>query len=97
MLNWEDYHKEETTPASSAVLSMPTTPEQSAEEPAVASAAAPTPKLESVASSTDPMAKAIEAVEHIDIAAGLEELEMGAARVSVDEKAMINCLSLIHI
>ena len=91
MLNWEDYHKEETTPASSAVLSMPTTPEQSAEEPAVASAAAPTPKLESVASSTDPMAKAIEAVEHIDIAAGLEELEMGAARVSVDEKAMINC------
>ena len=95
MLSWEDYHKEETTPASSAVLSMPTTPEQSAEEPAVAvavaSAAAPAPKLESVAGSADPMAKAIEAVEHIDIAAGLEELEMGAARVSVDEKAMINC------
>lgn len=95
MLSWEDYHKEETTPASSAVLSMPTTPEQSAEEPAVAvaSAAAPAPKLESVAGtgSIDPMAKAIEAVEHIDIAAGLEELEMGAARVSVDEKAMINC------
>ena len=95
MLSWEDYHKEETTPASSAVLSMPTTPEQPAEEPAVAvavaSAAAPAPKLESVAGSADPMAKAIEAVEHIDIAAGLEELEMGAARVSVDEKAMINC------
>ena len=95
MLSWEDYHKEETTPASSAVLSMPTTPEQSAEEPAVAvaSAAAPAPKLESVAGtgSIDPMAKAIEAVEQIDIAAGLEELEMGAARVSVDEKAMINC------
>ena len=74
MLSWEDYHKEETTPASSAVLSMPTTPEQSAEEPAVASVAAPAPKLESVAGtgSIDPMAKAIEAVEHIDIAAGLE-------------------------
>ena len=28
---------------------------------------------------------------HIDVAPGLEELEMGAARVSVDEKAMINC------
>ena len=27
----------------------------------------------------------------MDVAPGLEELEMGAARVSVDEKAMINC------
>lgn len=32
-----------------------------------------------------------EAVDHMDIAPGLEALEMGAARVSVDEKAMINC------
>ncbi len=37
------------------------------------------------------VARAAEAVEHIDVAPGLEELEMGAARVSVDEKAMINC------
>lgn len=37
------------------------------------------------------VAKAAEALEQLDIAAGLEELEMGAARVSVDEKAMINC------
>ena len=28
---------------------------------------------------------------NLDVAPGLEELEMGAARVSVDEKAMINC------
>jgi len=34
---------------------------------------------------------AAEAVDHLDIAPGLEALEMGAARVSVDEKAMINC------
>jgi ribonucleoside-diphosphate reductase beta chain len=39
----------------------------------------------------DNVARAAEAVEHIDVAPGLEELEMGAARVSVDEKAMINC------
>ncbi|MBK6509413.1 MAG: ribonucleotide-diphosphate reductase subunit beta [Haliea sp.] len=32
-----------------------------------------------------------EAVDHLDIAPGLEALEMNAARVSVDEKAMINC------
>jgi ribonucleoside-diphosphate reductase beta chain len=31
------------------------------------------------------------ALEELDVAPGLEELEMGAARVSVDEKAMINC------
>lgn len=35
--------------------------------------------------------KAQEAIEHLDPAPGLEELEMGAARVQVDDKAMINC------
>jgi ribonucleoside-diphosphate reductase beta chain len=35
--------------------------------------------------------RAAEAVASMDVAPGLEELEMGAARVSVDEKAMINC------
>ncbi|EED31529.1 ribonucleoside-diphosphate reductase, beta subunit [gamma proteobacterium NOR5-3] len=34
---------------------------------------------------------AAEALRNLDVAAGLEELEMGAARVSIDEKAMINC------
>ena len=89
MLSWEDYHKEETTPVSSAALSIPTEPEQSI-EPVDAIVAAPMPVAE-VSSTEDPMAKAIEAVQHIDVTAGLEELEMGAARVSVDEKAMINC------
>ncbi len=32
-----------------------------------------------------------EAINNIDVAPGLEELEMGARRVDVDEKAMINC------
>lgn len=31
------------------------------------------------------------ATENLDVAAGLEELEMGAARVQVDDKRMINC------
>ncbi|MDG2047217.1 MAG: ribonucleotide-diphosphate reductase subunit beta [Halioglobus sp.] len=86
MLSWEDYHEEETTPASSAMLSMPEPAEQPA-APATSAVAAPAPKQEN----SDLVAKAIEAVEHIDTAAGLDELEMGAARVSVDEKAMINC------
>lgn len=34
---------------------------------------------------------AAEALRKLNVATGLEELEMGAARVSIDEKAMINC------
>jgi ribonucleoside-diphosphate reductase beta chain len=56
-----------------------------------ASAAAPTDQLQATALPTDPVARAAAAVENMDVAAGLEELEIGAARVSVDEKAMINC------
>jgi ribonucleoside-diphosphate reductase beta chain len=37
------------------------------------------------------MAAAEKALAALDVAAGLKELEMGAGRVSVDEKAMINC------
>ena len=41
--------------------------------------------------STDPLARASNALEQLDVAPGLEELEMGASRVQVDDKAMINC------
>jgi ribonucleoside-diphosphate reductase beta chain len=37
------------------------------------------------------LAAAREAIENLDPAPGLEELKMGAARVEVDDKAMINC------
>lgn len=37
------------------------------------------------------IARAQAQVEDIDVAPGLEELEMGAQRVRVDDKAMINC------
>lgn len=40
---------------------------------------------------TDPVARAKEAITHMDNSAGIQELEMGAARVQVDQKAMINC------
>ncbi len=43
------------------------------------------------AEAADALAAAEKAVANMDIAPGLEDLEMGAARVSVDEKAMINC------
>jgi len=66
---------------------------------ATAAAAHPQPTLpeaggviqEDAAVASQNVAEAAAAVDHMDVAPGLEELEMGAARVSVDEKAMINC------
>jgi ribonucleoside-diphosphate reductase beta chain len=93
MLNWEDYHSEEGATAAA--------PAQSVAEPEVAKAAleAVTAELASAQSESavatddamDPVALAAKALENLDISKGVEELEMGAARVSVDEKAMINC------
>jgi ribonucleoside-diphosphate reductase beta chain len=39
----------------------------------------------------DAVARAREAVAHLDPTPGAEELEMGAARIQVDDKRMINC------
>ena len=85
MLNWDDYNVSETQAA-------PAAPAQA--QPEVMAAALDTMEtaapVEPVAASD--MAKAAaDAVANIDTAPGLEELEMGAARISVDEKAMINC------
>ena len=68
---------------------MPATPQPATPQPA----AAPIDPIASVrpAEVSDNVAKAQQAVEQIDVAPGLEDLEMGAGRVSVDEKAMINC------
>ena len=82
MLSWDDYHTDDTAPGQAA---------KSAAALGVG-VAAPAPAAESVASiAVTTIAKAAEAVDHLDVARGLEALEMGAARVSVDEKAMINC------
>ncbi|HDY82311.1 MAG TPA: ribonucleotide-diphosphate reductase subunit beta, partial [Halieaceae bacterium] len=59
--------------------------------PAAASAMAQSGIATSATPATNNITRAAEAMAHIDIAPGLEELEMGAQRVSVDEKAMINC------
>jgi ribonucleoside-diphosphate reductase beta chain len=101
MLNWDDYHKEDSAPVASAA---PEPAVVAAAAPAVSQAtpqpAAPQPAAPQPVAATDPVApaenadhvaRAAAAVENIDVAPGLEELEMGAGRVSVDEKAMINC------
>ena len=85
MLNWDAYNVSETSAASAAPA--PAQPEVVAAALDTMETAAP---VEPVAASD--MAKAAaDAVANIDTAPGLEELEMGAARISVDEKAMINC------
>ena len=101
MLSWDDYHKEDSAAAAAApqpaapqplVAEMETPPGAVAvakkEEPVAQApaepAVAPTEPL-------DPVARAAAAIQNLDVAPGLEELEMGASRVSVDEKAMINC------
>ena len=89
MLTWEDYNQDETA--------------ASAPEPAVVAATAAAAQSV-IEESTAPAAEAVEAepdldamhaaeaaIANIDTAAALEELEIGASRVSVDEKAMINC------
>ncbi|MFK7828182.1 MAG: ribonucleotide-diphosphate reductase subunit beta [Congregibacter sp.] len=50
----------------------------------------PTTPVEDLSVETN-ISAAQESLRGLDVAPGLEELEMGAARVSVDEKAMINC------
>ena len=87
MLNWDDYNVAEgEAPTAASQQQAPVQPEvvnkaleTLNEQPAVA------------APVTDSVKAAAEAVANIDTAPGLEELEMGASRISVDEKAMINC------
>jgi len=103
MLNWDDYHKQEATPAGATAGARPE--QQAVKTTAPKEPVAPEPVIEAVpaapaagASKTPPapvlddnITRAMAALESMDVAPGLEELEMGAARVSVDEKAMINC------
>ncbi len=97
MLSWDDYHKEDSSSNSQVHGSVPMAEAEPAQiEPVpLAEVAAPEPELPAVAEAApavqDIAARAAAAVQGMDVAPGLEELEMGAARVSVDEKAMINC------
>ena len=90
MFTWDDYNQEDRAAATAAP------------EPAVVAAAAATQEVviapdRAVAKSVlaEPSPEAMQAAEaviaNMDASAGVEELEMGASRVSVDEKAMINC------
>jgi ribonucleoside-diphosphate reductase beta chain len=87
MLNWDDYNVAEgEAPTAAPQQQAPVQPEvvnkaleTLNEQPAVSTAA------------TDQVRAAADAIANLDATPGLEELEIGASRISVDEKAMINC------
>lgn len=88
MLTWEDYNQDDTAASAPepAVVAAAAVAQRVIDEPTepAAEAAVAEPSLEA-------MQAAETAIANMDTSAGVEELEMGASRVSVDEKAMINC------
>ena len=101
ILSWDDFENDEPKQAAQADQPAPIEPQKTTHSQVVSDAQHSAP---SVAASqparannnrptdpTDPLARASNALENLDVAPGLEELEMGAQRVQVDDKAMINC------
>ncbi|MCH1581143.1 MAG: ribonucleotide-diphosphate reductase subunit beta [Luminiphilus sp.] len=88
MLTWEDYNQDETAASAPepAVVAAAAATQSVIEEPA-----APTAEAAEAEPDLGAMHAAEAAIANIDTAAAVEELEIGASRVSVDEKAMINC------
>lgn len=105
MLSWDDYHNEDTLTAPRPVKAPPPPPAEKAEPAAELAYATTNLTPQAVArTNTDTsdnacaatgaannVAAAARAMAELNVAPGLEELAIGAARVSVDEKAMINC------
>ena len=92
MLNWDDYNQEESSAVTApepAVVAAAAAAQQVAETPAAPAAAATDTATPEPATAAMQAAEA--AIASMDASAGEEELEIGAARISVDEKAMINC------
>ena len=89
MLTWEDYNQDETAasaPEPAVVAATAAAAQSVIEEPT-----APAAEVAEAEPDLDAMHAAEAAIANIDTAAALEELEISASRVSVDEKAMINC------
>ncbi|WP_027328750.1 ribonucleotide-diphosphate reductase subunit beta [Marinimicrobium agarilyticum] len=101
MLSWDDFDAaEETQQQSKPAPQAPPKPEPKAavKEPAASYDSAPAEAAAksdhantSTGKESDAVAEARESLEHLDVAPGLEELEMGASRIEVDDKRMINC------
>ena len=101
ILSWDDFEDDSQKSAAPEQQPTPVQPQKAVdsqvvshtEQPQthVATAQPATTYRGAAADSTDPLARASHALNNLDVAPGLEELEMGAQRVQVDDKAMINC------
>jgi len=87
MLSWDEY---ETDVPVAAKPERQLEPKQTQPKPVVPQAETPS-STPAVAADAELFKAAQESLENLDITAGLEELEMGAKRVDVDDKRMINC------
>jgi ribonucleoside-diphosphate reductase beta chain len=100
ILSWDDFEDDEKNTAVAAKPT-PVAPKKADPAPLVSAASSPassvaaaqptTPAATQLAADASALERAEHAVKHLDVAPGLEELEMGAGRVQVDDKAMINC------
>lgn len=98
-LSWDDEDEKETSAPENKAPSI--TPSKTSTTQVVSDVQSPSESVAHVYTTTaerlsgldssNPLARANEALSRLDIKAGLEELEMGAARVQVDDKRMINC------
>ncbi|MEZ5493760.1 MAG: ribonucleotide-diphosphate reductase subunit beta [Pseudomonadales bacterium] len=99
MLSWDDYSEDNlstaATPAAVVNKTVEEIPAPVVQATAIEQPIAPAQtqvRMENVPSDlTAAIAQAQHVVDTMDSATGLEELEMGAARITVDEKRMINC------
>jgi len=100
MLSWDDFDTQPQQPKRAFSDKAKETEPRPAPETLQNEVAEPSPNYDSApaspaAQSTAPAGSAVEAaraaVADLDPAPGLEELEMGAARIEVDEKRIINC------
>ncbi|RAW07933.1 ribonucleotide-diphosphate reductase subunit beta [Halomonas elongata] len=89
MIDWDDFHEDDSAVAEQP---QPAPAPQPAAQPAPE---APTAEVRDSAGAyqvaeQDRLTRARASLDELDVAAGLEELEMGAARIEVDDKQMIN-------
>src|SRR6056300_1819366 len=97
MLSWDDYETdtvETPAPVVKKAAEKVAEPAPVAEQPTAVAEVAPqaaAPAASVATSKSDNVARAIAATQNMDLSTGLEELEMGAERIQVDQKRMINC------
>ncbi|MCW4152544.1 ribonucleotide-diphosphate reductase subunit beta [Halomonas sp. 18H] len=100
MINWDEFHEDDT--ATTEAPKPQHKPQEKPEQPLASGAMTSDEPASSAVGEVrdsaamyqvaeqDRLARARQSLEELDVAAGLEELEMGAARIEVDDKQMIN-------